>query len=154
LWYQHWDFSKLPEAERERAGWKLADVYRDSLLQEPLRMIEHIVRNDRSFTEIATADYIMVSPHSARGYGIFETIKDQFKNPDDPFEYIPAKLPALTGRDGKTQESATGLYPHAGFLSMFHYLKSPRCRLPTVSYAIAPSIPCPASFRTSTLKDT
>lgn len=123
LWYQHWDFSNLPEAERERAGWKLADVYRDSLLQEPLRMIEYIVRNDRSFTEIATADYIMVSPHSARGYGIFESIKDQFKNPEDPFEYIPAKLPALTGRDGKTQESATGLYPHAGFLSMFHYLR-------------------------------
>jgi hypothetical protein len=86
-------------------------------------MIEYIVRNDRSFTEIATADYIMVSPHSARGYGIFESIKDQFKNPEDPFEYIPAKLPALTGRDGKTQESATGLYPHAGFLSMFHYLR-------------------------------
>jgi hypothetical protein len=123
LWYQHWDFSNLPEAERERAGWKLADVYRDALLQEPLRMIEYIVRNDRPFTEIATADYIMVSPHSARGYGIFESIKDQFKNPDDPFEYIPAKLPALTGRDGKTQESATGLYPHAGFLSMFHYLR-------------------------------
>lgn len=123
LWYQHWDFSNLPEAERERAGWKLADVYRDALLQEPLRMIEYIVRNDRPFTEIATADYIMVSPHSARGYGIFENIKDQFKNVDDPFEYIPAKLPALTGRDGKTQESATGLYPHAGFLSMFHYLR-------------------------------
>jgi hypothetical protein len=123
LWYQRWDFSNLPEAERERAGWKLADVYRDALLQEPLRMIEHIVRSDRSFTEIATADYIMVSPHSARGYGIFENIKDQFKNPEDPFEYIPAKLPALTGRDGKTQESATGLYPHAGFLSMFHYLR-------------------------------
>jgi hypothetical protein len=123
LWYQHWDFSNLPEAEQERAGWKLADVYRDALLQEPLRMIEYIVRNDRPFTEIATADYIMVSPHSARGYGIFESIKDQFKNPDDPFEYIPAKLPALTGRDGKTQESATGLYPHAGFLSMFHYLR-------------------------------
>ena len=123
LWYQHWDFSNLPEAERERAGWKLADVYRDALLQEPLRMIEYIVRNDRPFTEIATADYIMVSPHSARGYGIFENIKDQFKNPEDPFEYIPAKLPALTGRDGKTQESATGSYPHAGFLSMFHYLR-------------------------------
>jgi hypothetical protein len=123
LWYQHWDFSNLPEAERERAGWKLADVYRDALLQEPLRMIEYIVRNDRPFTEIATADYIMVSPHTARGYGIFDSIKDQFKNPEDPFEYIPAKLPALTGRDGKTQESATGLYPHAGFLSMFHYLR-------------------------------
>ncbi len=123
LWYQHWDFSNLPEADRERAGWKLADVYRDAILQEPLQMIEYIVRNDRPFTEIATADYIMVSRHTARGYGIFDSIKDQFKNPDDPFEYIPAKLPALIGRDGKTQESATGSYPHAGFLSMFHYLR-------------------------------
>ncbi len=123
LWYQHHDFSNLPEAERERAGWKLADVYRQALLQEPLRLIEYIVRNERPFTELATADYIMVSPYTAKGYGIFDKIKDQFKNPEDPFEYIPAKLPALTGRDGKTQDSATGLYPHAGFLSMFHYLR-------------------------------
>ncbi len=123
LWYQHHDFSGLPEAERERAGWKLADVYRQALLQEPLRMIEYIVRNDRPFTEIATADYIMVSPYTAKGYGIFDSIRDQFKNPEDPFEYIPARLSALTGRDGKTQESLTGLYPHAGFLSMFHYLR-------------------------------
>lgn len=123
LWYQKHDFSHLPESERERAGWKLADVYRDALLQEPLRLIEYIVRNDRPFTELATADYIMVSPYTARGYGIFESIRDQFRNPDDPFEFIPARLPALTGRDGKVQESSTGLYPHAGFLSLFHYLR-------------------------------
>lgn len=123
LWYQHYDFSHLPEAERQRAGWKMADVYRDALLREPLELIAHIVRNDRPFSELATADYIMVSPYTARGYGIFEEIKGQFKNPDDPFEYIPAKLHALVGRDGKTQESATGMYPHAGFLSMFHYLR-------------------------------
>ncbi|GDY07367.1 hypothetical protein LBMAG52_08530 [Planctomycetia bacterium] len=72
---------------------------------------------------MATADYIMVTPYTARGYGIFEEIKAEFKNTDDSFEYIPAKLKALKGRDGKTQESATGLYPHAGFLSMFHYLR-------------------------------
>lgn len=123
LWYQTHDFSHLPEAERERAGWKLADVYREALLREPLELIEYIVRNDRPFAELATADYIMVTPYSARGYGIYEEIKDQFRNVEDPFEYIPAKLHALTGRDGKTQESATGLYPHAGFLSMFHYLR-------------------------------
>ena len=123
LWYQTHDFSHLPEAERERAGWKLADVYREALLREPLELISYIVRNDRPFSELATADYIMVSPYTARGYGIFEELKDQFKNVDDPFEYAPAKLHALTGRDGKTQESATGLYPHAGFLSMFHYLR-------------------------------
>ena len=123
LWYQTHDFSHLPESERQRAGWKLADVYRDALLREPLELIAYIVRNDRPFTELATADYIMVSPYTARGYGIFEQIKDQFQNSEDPFEYIPARLPALTGRDGKTQESQTGLYPHAGFLSMYHYLR-------------------------------
>ncbi len=123
LWYQQWDFSHLPEAERERAGWKMADVYREALLQEPLKLIEYIVRNNRPFTELLTADYIMVSPYTARGYGIFESIKEQFVNADDPFEYIPAKLPALVGRDGKVQESKSGLYPHAGLLSMFHYLR-------------------------------
>lgn len=123
LWYQNFDLNHLPEPDRQKARWKLADVYRDALLQEPLRLIEFIVRNDRPFTELVTADYIMVSPYTARGYGIFEDIKSQFINVDDPFEYIPAKLNALKNRAGKFQESATGLYPHAGFLSMFHYLR-------------------------------
>jgi hypothetical protein len=123
LWYQTHDFSHLPESERERAGWKLAAVYRDALLREPLELIEYIVRNEKPISELATADYIMVSPYTARGYGIFDEIKDQFRNSEDPFEYIPARLHALKGRDGKVQESTTGWYPHAGFLSMFHYLR-------------------------------
>jgi hypothetical protein len=44
-----------------------------------MKLIEHIVRNDRPFTEIVTADYIMVSPYTARGYGIFDEVKSQFK---------------------------------------------------------------------------
>ncbi len=123
LWYDKHDLSHVEEKERQRARWKLADVYRDALLREPLELIAHIVRNERPFSELATADYIMVSPYTARGYGIFDDVKAEFKNADDPFEYIPAKLKALKGRDGKTQESVTGLYPHAGFLSMFHYLR-------------------------------
>jgi len=123
LWYQTHDFSHLPEAERQRAGWKMADVYRDALLQEPLELIAYIVRNEKPFSELATADYFMVSPYTARGYGLYDEVKDQFKNTDDPFEYIPARLHALKGRDGKVQESTTGGYPHAGFLSMFHYLR-------------------------------
>ncbi|MEI8380364.1 MAG: DUF1592 domain-containing protein [Planctomycetota bacterium] len=123
LWYDKHDLSHVPEAERQRARWKLADVYRDALLREPLELITHIVRNNRPFSELVTADYIMVSPYTARGYGIFDEVKDQFKDPENPFEYIPARLKALKGRDGKTQESATGMYPHAGFLSTFHYLR-------------------------------
>lgn len=123
LWYQEHDLNHVPEAEQQRARWKLADVYRDALLREPLELIAYIVKNDRPFSELATADYIMVSPYTARGYGIFDEIKDQFKNVDDPFEYLPAKLKTLKSRQGHTEESATGLYPHAGFLSMFHYLR-------------------------------
>jgi len=123
LWYQKHDLSHIAEAEQQRARWKLADVYRDALLREPLELVDYIVRGNRPFTELATADYIMVSPYTARGYGIFDEVKDQFKDPENPLEYVPAKLKALNNRAGKTQESTTGMYPHAGFLSMFHYLR-------------------------------
>jgi hypothetical protein len=122
-WYQKHDLSHVPEKERTKAGYKLADDYRKALLQEPLELVAYIVRNERPFTEIVTADYFMASPYTARGYGIFETLKAKFKNPDDPFEYVPAQLPALKGRDGKVQKTAEGLYPHAGLLSMFQYLR-------------------------------
>ena len=122
-WYQNFDLSHIAEGERQRTQWKMADIYRQALLKEPLELIAYIVRNERPFTELATADYIMVSPYTARGYGIFDTIKQEFKNADDPFEYIPARLKAFKARDGHVQESTTGLYPHAGFLSMFHYLR-------------------------------
>ena len=66
----------------------------------------------------------MVTPYSSRGYGIYEDIKDRFKDTKDPFEYIPVKLKALVGRNkDQNQESATGFYPHAGLLSTFQYLR-------------------------------
>ena len=89
-----------------------------------MRLIEYIVRHERPFTEIVTADYIMVTPYSARGYGVFEELKPKFKNTNDPFEYVPVKIKALIGREkSQNQESATGLYPHAGLLSTFQYLR-------------------------------
>lgn len=124
LWYQKHDLSHIKdETERRKAGYKLADDYRAALLGEPMKLVEHIVKNNRPFTEIVTADYIMVSPYTARGYGVFDELKDRFNDPDDPFEYIPVKLKALVGRNRREdQESATGFYPHAGLLSTFQYL--------------------------------
>ncbi len=123
-WYQKFDLSHIKDKdERQRTEWKIAAEYRKALLGEPMKLIEHIVRNDKPFTEIVTADYIMVSPYSARGYGVFDEVKGKFKNPDDPFEYVPVKLKALVGRSRpEDQESATGFYPHAGLLSTFQYL--------------------------------
>jgi hypothetical protein len=128
-WYQKWEFKDIPEEkDRKQAGYKMAADYRKALHGEPLKLIEHIVRNEKPFTEIVTADYIMVTPYGARGYGLFEDVKGQFKNADDPLEYIPVKLKALVGRSKEqNQESATGFYPHAGLLSTFQYL----CRYPT-----------------------
>lgn len=63
-------------------------------------------------------------PISARGYGVYEEVRARFKNPDDPFEYVPVKLKALKGRSRQTdQQSATGFYPHAGLLGTFQYLR-------------------------------
>lgn len=128
-WYQSFDLGHIKDKnERQRAEWKIAGEYRQALLGEPLRLIEHIVRNNRPFSEIVTADYIMVSPYTARGYGIFEQVKSQFRNPNNPLEYVPVKLKALVGRSpSENQDSATGSYPHAGLLSTFQYL----CRYPT-----------------------
>jgi hypothetical protein len=124
-WYQNWDFAEISdEKERERAGWKLAADYRDSMQREPMELVKYIVRNDRPFTELITADFIMVSPYTARGYGVFDEIRDRFADPEDRLEYVPVRLKALTGRSEKTnQDSATGYYPHAGILSTFQYLK-------------------------------
>jgi hypothetical protein len=54
---------------------------------------------------------------------VFEELRAKFKNPEDPFEYVPVRLKALVNRSGKVQESATGYYPHAGFLGLFQYIK-------------------------------
>ena len=123
-WYQKYDLSHIQDKdERQRTEWKIAAEYRKAILGESMKLIEHIVRHDKPFTEIVTADYIMVSPYSARGYGVFDEVKDRFKNPGDPYEYIPVQLKALVGRSrSEDQESQTGSYPHAGILGMFQYL--------------------------------
>ena len=123
-WYQKHDFSHIDgKKKRQEALWDMARVYRESIRAEPLELIAHVVRNNRPFTEIMTADYMMVSPYSARGYGIYQQVEEQFRDPDNPFEYVATRLPALKNRQGKVQESGTGDYPHAGLFSMFHYLR-------------------------------
>ena len=124
-WIQKYDLSdKGDEDAQRKARYKLSDDYRESMLREPMELVRHIVRNELPFTEIITADYIMVSPYTARGYGIFEELKGRFEDTKDPFEYITVRLKSLQHRDGKNhQESATGFYPHAGLLSTFQYLK-------------------------------
>ena len=122
-WFQKHSLDHLPEKDRQKARYKLADQYREALRREPLELLRYIVENERPFSEILTADYTMVSPYTARGYGIFDDMKDQFHDIDNPLEFVPAKLKALKHRSGKVQPTADGVYPHAGLLSMFQYLR-------------------------------
>ncbi len=105
LWYQKHDPNKdrgpddrlsysTPEM---KAYYKMVQQYREAMRREPLELVAYIVRHDRPFTEIVTADYIMVSPYTSRGYGIYEELRDEFEDPEDPFEFIPAKLPGADG---------------------------------------------------------
>ena len=134
LWYKDRDPRKGLSSEKKKelpyshpkmiAYMKLVREYREGMRREPLELITYIVRNNRPFTEIVTADYIMVSPYTSRGYGIYEELRNKFTNSENPFEFIPTKIKALRHRNGrKHQESPTGFYPHAGLLSTFQYLK-------------------------------
>lgn len=77
--------------------------------REPLELIAHVVRENRPFTEILTADYLMVSPYSARSYGITDLAFKDTDNPDevDAFTFHEAKVPGL---------------PHAGVLTSAMFL--------------------------------
>lgn len=135
LWYQDSSPRKGLSPEQQKklfpyshpkmiAHTKLVREYREGMYREPLELVTYIVRNNRPFTELVTADYIMVSPYTSRGYGVFKELQDKFDDPENPFEFIPTKIKALKYRNGKKhQESSTGFYPHAGLLSSFQYLK-------------------------------
>lgn len=80
------------------------------LAREALNLVNYVVRNDRPYTEILTADYQMFTPFSAKSYGV----KVDFKDPNDPWEIAPGKLPGV---------------PHAGILTTTMFLN----RFPTTS---------------------
>ena len=55
---------------------------------------------------------------------IFEELKTQFRDPEDPFEYIPVRLTGAEGsRRERTRSRRRGFYPHAGMLTVFQYLR-------------------------------
>ena len=80
----------------------------NAVASEPLELIKHVVRNNRPITEILTADYIMLSPFSARSYGVDGL---QFSNPDDPNEFVEAQLPGIPHASILTSTMFLNRYP-------------------------------------------
>ncbi|MCB9682040.1 MAG: DUF1588 domain-containing protein [Alphaproteobacteria bacterium] len=91
-WYEDagdGDYSKA----RERTN--------DAIAREPLELAAWVMRNDRPWTEVLTADYTMVNAYSAQAYGIQGT---DWPSPADPasLDFYPARIEG---------------FPHAGMLT-------------------------------------
>ena len=91
------------------------------LARAPLELVRYVVENDRPFTEILTADYIMVNPYSATVLGVdagdptFPFSSDDVAANHDRNEFRRA--------DALMQDqAAVGPYPLAGVVSTHSWL--------------------------------
>ena len=94
--------------------------------QSPLELILYVVKNNRPFTEILTADYMMVNPYSATllgavvvGQPTYNFIYGDNIETHDHRHFLPVKL----------FDIANGAIPHAGILTTPPFL----ARYPTSS---------------------
>lgn len=83
---------------------------------EPLRLLRHIVENDRPYQEILTADHTMVTPRMASAYGVDLLQPFQTGEAD---EWVPARIKAVSAR---TDDLQARPYPHAGVLTTPEWL--------------------------------
>lgn len=91
--------------------------YRRSVAREPLEFIAYIVKNNRPFTEILTADYTVHNPYSAQ---IYNDTSLAFDDPTNEADFKPGKIHAM-------RQGVAVTYPHAGILSSPMFLN----RFPT-----------------------
>lgn len=91
-------YDNFSEDDRRRASTAVA--------REPLELIAYVVKNNRPFTEILTADYTMMNPFSAPMYNA----QVDFDDPTDASEFQPGHIQV---------QLATGMtpYPQAGLLT-------------------------------------
>ncbi|MGI9304623.1 MAG: DUF1592 domain-containing protein [Gammaproteobacteria bacterium] len=76
-----------------------------ALAQETQQLVRHIVNEERPYTEVLTADYIMVNPYSASVLGAVTA--QPFDDPANPGEW----------KEGRMNHRLGGPYPHAGILT-------------------------------------
>lgn len=90
-----------------------------ALAEEPLRLIEYIVQQERPYTEIVTADYTLMNPYSAEIYNSSLS----FSDPEDFNEWQPAQITdyfrcsVCNLNDPDIIYDIPTEYPHAGLLN-------------------------------------
>lgn len=106
-------------------GYTTADIERlrafagQGIGYAPLELIAYVVRNNRPFTEILTADYVMVNPYTATlfsaapiGAANFGFVYGDNVELKDPADFRPATIVDNAGRR----------YPHAGVVNTLAFL--------------------------------
>ena len=130
---EFWDMWHAARTRGYDRGWDdpifrrwIDDVYY-GVARAPLELIAYIAENDRPYTEVLTADYIMANPVSAQAYGA----STSFADPDNSREFRPAKIESYYRRgDSMVYEQIPNCcvrvinrgnlhvdYPHAGVLN-------------------------------------
>jgi hypothetical protein len=87
-WFENLGEEEMLEAE---------EFANKGLSRQSLELVVHIVRNNRPFTEVLTADYTMVNPFSAKSLGVEANFETGAYD-----EFVPAQVPGI---------------PHAGVLT-------------------------------------
>ena len=108
------------------------DAFKVSVVQEPLELIAHVVETGKSYREVLTADYTMVTPVSAMAYrsetdfagsiidedGFFDVATLRSFKPGKNRGHIPHDQDSyFDDETGEIRFSAYQDWPHAGVLS-------------------------------------
>ncbi|MDE0206996.1 MAG: hypothetical protein OXP66_13340, partial [Candidatus Tectomicrobia bacterium] len=120
--------------------WTWRDAVQFGFRRAPLELIAYVVENDRPYTEVLTADYIMANSWAARAYGA----STYFSDPEDVYEFRPSRIveyyrrgdDMVTAYDDELVASyvpdpgpLSTVYPHAGILNTNAFLN----RYPTTA---------------------
>ena len=121
----------FPSDDPDFALWRRGVNW--GVARAPLELIAHIVENDRPYTEILTADYIMANPFTATAYGS----STKFEDASDVQEFRPARIESYFRKgDSMVTERKENIgvrvinpgnlhtdYPHAGILNTHVFLR-------------------------------
>ena len=130
--YDHKKSARAKGNEREYRKW--IDRVQYGFGRAPLELIAYVVENDKPYTEILTADYIMANSWAARAYGA----PTYFRDPDNVHEFRPSRIVQYYGEDDSVEAEYDPIidahrvfdpgrlsmrYPHAGVLNTTVFLK-------------------------------
>ena len=121
--------------------WRWESRVAHGVRHAPLELIAYVAENDRPYTEILTADYVMANPWAAKAYGA----STRFSDPTDPHEFRPSRIEKyyLKGEGFEVERNPSlptviriadpgplrTIYPHAGILNTISFLN----RYPTTA---------------------